>query len=255
MGEATKNQRKEFKVGDKVRSPKFGVGVVEGVDVSETTYPILVKWTDGSNNEEVYTYYTAEGQYYSNRGNAYMDIELLEEEPEEEKEMANEESKFKVGDHVWSFHFGVGIVHTVYGATNTPYPVVVKWTDAARSPNTYDYFTKDGKFDYEGDITKDIIPFEVIGSSEEDDVVDRMMDALAKKDDAINPSHYRVKGIPEAIHLMMQLMTKEQLEGFCWGNVLKYAYRYGRKGDKKETAGKIEWYAKKLKELKECESK
>ena len=69
------------------------------------------------------------------------------------------------------------------------------------------------------------------------------------KTDAINPSHYRVKGIPEAIEIMEHLMTKEQLEGFLWGNILKYAYRYGRKGDKKETAGKIEWYAKKLKEV------
>ena len=46
----------------------------------------------------------------------------------------------------------------------------------------------------------------------------------------------------------------KQLEGFLWGNILKYAYRYGRKGDKKETAGKIKWYAQKLKELGECES-
>ncbi len=66
--------------------------------------------------------------------------------------------------------------------------------------------------------------------------------------DAVNPMHYQVAGIPEAIEIMEHLMTKEQLEGFLWGNILKYAYRYGRKGDKKETAGKIAWYAKKLEE-------
>ena len=77
------------------------------------------------------------------------------------------------------------------------------------------------------------------------------IDTLVKiaEDDAINPSHYQVDGIPEAIEIMEHLMTKEQFEGFLWGNILKYAYRYGRKGDKKETAGKIEWYAKKLKEV------
>ena len=48
---------------------------------------------------------------------------------------------------------------------------------------------------------------------------------------------------------MAHLMTKEQFEGFLWGNILKYAYRYGRKGDKEETAGKIAWYAKKLEEV------
>ena len=67
------------------------------------------------------------------------------------------------------------------------------------------------------------------------------------KQSPINPSHYRVEGIPEAIDIMRGLMTDEQLEGFLWGNIIKYAYRYGRKGDtqgaKTETAAKIKWYA------------
>ena len=54
---------------------------------------------------------------------------------------------------------------------------------------------------------------------------------------------------------MNHLMNRCQLEGYLWGNIIKYAYRYGRKGDKAETAGKIEWYARQLKELGECESK
>lgn len=73
-------------------------------------------------------------------------------------------------------------------------------------------------------------------------------------DDAINPAHYKVKGLPEAHEIMKHLMHREQLEGFYWGNIIKYAYRYGRKGDKAETAGKIAWYAQQLKELGECES-
>ena len=73
--------------------------------------------------------------------------------------------------------------------------------------------------------------------------------------DAVNPAHYRVEGIPEAIEIIAHLMTREQLEGFFWGNIIKYAYRYGRKGDKAETAGKIAWYANRLRELGLCESK
>lgn len=69
--------------------------------------------------------------------------------------------------------------------------------------------------------------------------------------DAVNPAHYRVEGIPEAIEIIAHLMTREQLEGFFWGNIIKYAYRYGRKGDKAETAGKIAWYANQLKDLEE----
>lgn len=68
---------------------------------------------------------------------------------------------------------------------------------------------------------------------------------------AVNPAYYQVEGIPEAIEIMQHLMTKEQLEGFLWGNIIKYAYRYGRKGDKSETAGKITWYANQLKAVEE----
>ena len=173
-------------------------------------------------------------------------------------DMATECEKFKVGHKVWSFYFGVGIVTRVSDGTNNPYPVVVYWTNNARCPGTYDYFTLDGEFDNsgEGDPTKNIVLSEAPDLSEEDTgVADRMMDALAKKEDeAINPKHYKVKGIPEAYDLMTHLMTREQLEGVFWGNIVKYAYRYGRKGDKAETAGKIAWYAQKLKELGECES-
>lgn len=70
-------------------------------------------------------------------------------------------------------------------------------------------------------------------------------------EDAVNPAHYKVKGLPEAIDIINHLMHRCQLEGFLWGNILKYAYRYGRKGDKAETAGKIEWYARHLKDLAE----
>lgn len=82
-------------------------------------------------------------------------------------------------------------------------------------------------------------------SSDCTDSITRVVEAKGHTD-AINPSHYRAKGIPEAIDIMRGLMTDEQLEGFLWGNIIKYAYRYGRKGDKKETAEKIKWYAEKL---------
>lgn len=185
--------------------------------------------------------------FYDHRSDAEKYITLLKEE-----KTMTEEREFKVGDRVWSFHFGVGIVESVSG-DNMQYPIAVKWTDNSKAPNTYDYFTKDGEFDCENPSMKDIAPLEIIdrAKGEEDTgVVDRMMDALDKKtDEAVNPKHYHVEGIPEAIYLMTHLMNKEQLEGFLWGNIVKYAYRYGRKGDKAETAGKIAWYAKRLEEV------
>ena len=170
---------------------------------------------------------------------------------------ASNDERFKVGDKVWSPHFGAGIVINVYDDAD-PYPVEVKWIGGANNIalRESDYYTKDGEFTHTGDNSDmDIMPLEVIDLSdlsEDTGVVDRMMDALDKKtDDAINPSHYKVEGLPEAIDIINHLMHREQYEGFLWGNILKYAYRFGRKGDKAETAGKIAWYATQLKELEE----
>lgn len=256
----------KFEVGDKVISKAFGVGTVSDIVSPDNTYTITVKWDDDSVTNGNFSYFTSNGHFYRNRSDTEKDIELLErgekkvednteeglkEEPKEEKAMT-EEREFKVGDRVWSFHFGVGIVDSVSG-DNMQYPIAVKWTDNSKAPNTCDYFTKDGEFDCENPSMKDIAPLEIIDHAKDEEgtgVVDRMMDALDKKtDEAVNPKHYHVEGIPEAIYLMTHLMNKEQLEGFLWGNIVKYAYRYGRKGDKAETAGKIAWYAKRLEEV------
>lgn len=121
-----------------------------------------------------------------------------------------EEIKFKVGDRVW--------------VTNSEQGTIVRFC-----PNEETCIVNADCFNQE---------------------VEMRIDGLEKVEcAAVNPSHYRVSGIPEAIEIIEHLMTKEQMEGFLWGNILKYAYRYGRKGDKKETAGKIEWYAKHLKDI------
>lgn len=156
-------------------------------------------------------------------------MRALQNHAEELRGKRKQMERFKVGDRVWSFYFGIGTVTEVQ--TSQPsYQVQVRWGEHAKYPGLYEYFLLDGRWcDDPDDEEKSI--------------------AISEGDDAVNPSHYRVKGIPEAIEIMEGLMTKEQFEGFLWGNILKYAYRYGRKGDKAETAGKIGWYANKLKEV------
>lgn len=141
----------------------------------------------------------------------------------------NQRKEFKVGRRVWSFYFGIGTVTEVQ-ASNPSYQVQVRWSEHAKHPGLYEYFFLDGRW---------------CGAPDDEE----KSIAISEGDDAVNPSHYQVEGIPEAIEIMQGLMTKEQFEGFLWGNILKYAYRYGRKGDKKETAGKIKWYAEKLEEV------
>ncbi len=295
--EATKNQRKEFKIGDRVYAPFRGCGTITEIRKDKCVYPIIVKWDDSDLR------YVEEGSSFTEDG--YLTVynktdelritvvedkenEGMEEEEtnfkegewdhnpfmmtpaplasainhnidnKEDKKVDTKSEKFKVGDMVWSFYFGVGTVIEVQ-ASNHFYQVLVRWSEHAKQPGLYDYFLLDGRWcDAPDDEEKGIVAFEVIDWSELSDlsddsgVVDRMMDALNKKtEDAINPSHYKVKGLSEAYEIINHLMHREQYEGFLWGNIIKYAYRYGRKGDKAETAGKIEWYAKKLKELEE----
>lgn len=167
------------------------------------------------------------------------------------------ESKFKVGDRVYAPFRGYG---TVIRANDdyAVYPVVVKW-DKCNTPFTEDIstFTADGRLSIYIDNDIDTYSITVKGitfnKEEKDSKSDKEVKAVADNKvkveySPINPSHYRVDGIPEAIDIMEHLMTQEQFKGFLWGNIIKYAYRYGRKGDEHDTAGKIEWYANRLKE-------
>jgi hypothetical protein len=173
-------------------------------------------------------------------------------------------NKFQVGDRVYApFHKYGTIVEIV--DTDASYPITVRWDESRYKPGVdLSTFTEDGYLFF-GDKTENTKITKIEGEKmgqisgvidhNDESTIERMEDALSKKvEDAVNPAHYKVEGLPEAYDIMTHLMNREQLEGFLWGNIIKYAYRYGRKGDEAETAGKIKWYAQKLKELGECES-
>lgn len=197
-----------------------------------------------------------------------------------EKEM-EECINFKVGDRVFYPYHGLGTVITNHNDGRL-YPIDVKW-DKSPEGNEVSTFTKDGFLLASLGDCGDNDKLTVVGHTlpKEEPTKEQKTEsvtfgawlngarnyALAQVErrkqikkskvgnsDAVNPMHYQVAGIPEAIEIMHGLMTKEQLEGFLWGNIIKYAYRYGRKGSKTDTAGKITWYATQLKELNECES-
>ena len=219
-GSHKRNRRKEmtvskFKVGDRVYCPCQGYGTVTKIHDDGQEYPIVVTWDEKQHGGDV-SIFTPEGAAVKGLNDDADDIVLVKKATPKEVKAMKEYSKFKVGDRVRSRGFGVGVVDEVQGHY---YP---RRSDAERDITLLE----------EGETMKD----------------------NKIKTDAINPPHYRVKGIPEAYDIMTHLMNREQLEGFLWGNIIKYAYRYGRKGDEAETAGKIKWYAQKLKELGECES-
>ena len=210
----------EFKIMDRVFYPFYGKGTVVEAWNTDEPYPIRVVWDKSPYKNEPWSSFTRDGVMSISRfvGADEVKLILVKDIPKEEtggsevgqiegvinhniakkmkednEKMSNDDEIFHVGDHVWSPHFGSGVVV---------------------------------------DIDDDDVP--------KNDV-----------EDAINPKHYKVDGLPEAIDIMNHLMTPEQFEGFLWGNIMKYAYRFGRKGDKGETAGKIAWYANQLKAVED----
>lgn len=210
-----------------------------------------------------------------------INYDIAKKMHEDEEKRSAEGKKFKVGERVWSPYFGGGTVVSTESEAGDVFPIEVKWDDGHLG--AFDYFTEDGKYTEGGEkpemgiyhidpeaATKSLPDIlHELGEDEKDEsnqikrwfnesdkrddsTVERMEDALNKKtEDAINPSHYKVEGLPEAIDIINHLMHREQYEGFLWGNILKYAYRFGRKGDKAETAGKIAWYANQLIDLEQ----
>lgn len=280
----------EFKIGDHVVSRHFGKGVVTRVeDPEQYDYPVVVQW-EGVVPRSFATaeYFTKYGQFHAQYPDPEFDIihaveddeegddeevgqiagvinyDIAKKMHEDEEKRSAEGKKFKGGERVWSPYFGGGTVVSTESEAGDVFPIEVKWDDGHLG--AFDYFTEDGKYTEGGEkpemgiyhidpeAAAKVLPDIMKELADEDDegTVERMEDALNKKtEDAVNPAHYKVEGLPEAIDIINHLMHREQYEGFLWGNILKYAYRYGRKGDKAETAGKIEWYAKQLKDLAE----
>lgn len=67
------------------------------------------------------------------------------------------------------------------------------------------------------------------------------------KPDAVNhPSHYTQGGI-ECIDAIESALTPAEFAGYLRGNIIKYAWRMGRKDAAAQEAGKLVWYGERLK--------
>ena len=73
-------------------------------------------------------------------------------------------------------------------------------------------------------------------------------DTPVKPDLVNNPPHYTAGGI-ETIDFLQAKLSREEFIGYLKGNVLKYGSRLGKKGDVSIDAGKMAWYALKLKDV------
>lgn len=245
---------KKFKVGDRVKFISKDNGTIINISKDETEpYPIEVRWADTG----AVSTFTEDGYVWNCHNDDAPQLTIVHKAAEAK------EDEFKIGDWVFYPYYGMGTVIANY-KDGRSFPIEVQWSHNSPTGYPVSTFTKEGvaavPLAADEGTRLEHVPIKSMSDDEENDeedegTVERMEDALNKKvEDAINLSHYKVDGLPEAIDIINHLMHREQYEGFLWGNILKYAYRYGRKGDKAETAGKIAWYAQQLKKLKECES-
>lgn len=70
-------------------------------------------------------------------------------------------------------------------------------------------------------------------------------DDKAKSDPVNHPDHY-TQGPIECIDAIEAASTTDQFVGFLRGQIIKYAWRLGRKGDAVQDARKCAWYADRL---------
>lgn len=74
-----------------------------------------------------------------------------------------------------------------------------------------------------------------------------------KNDNVNHPKHYQSSGSLECIQVLQEVFSKEEFEGFCKGNVIKYLWRSNQKNGL-EDLKKAQWYLTKLIDTKEKEN-
>lgn len=111
------------------------------------------------------------------------------------------------------------------------------------------YWTNINNLSFDEELLGTVSPFDM---NDKEDTDEEKKDE-DDEDTVASPSYYKIARV-EPNELMADLMSFEQHEGFLWGNIIKYAYRYGNKGEKAETVKKIRKYCDMLLEILEPKS-
>ena len=119
-----------------------------------------------------------------------------------------------------------------------------EFIDKALEDITRHYFTNSTTGVVEEPFPCDIAPTQELASTKEQ----------TKKDNVNHPQHYNKGGI-ECFDVIKAFYGKEAFEGFCAGNMLKYAMRYKHKGQALDDLKKIRFYADELVKMYESTNK
>ena len=79
---------------------------------------------------------------------------------------------------------------------------------------------------------------------------EQVLDEIIEEDKVNNPNHYRGKFGLEAIEVIRNFMTTEEIRGFYKGNTLKYILREAKKNgleDLKKARKNLDWLIEEMK--------
>lgn len=131
----------------------------------------------------------------------------------------------------------VSLVYAVKYKKKTPSPAVPK-----AKPVDIDAVHKNGKFSV-------TVPVPEAVQKELWSPLTVATSGVSVKPDLVNhPPHYKEGGI-ETIDFIQAKLTRDEFIGYLKGNALKYASRIGKKGAPDIDAGKMAWYATKLRDV------
>ena len=88
-----------------------------------------------------------------------------------------------------------------------------------------------------------LVPSPCMDGVDVDEFVEGVMEARGRTSDPVNPSHYKQGGI-ECIEAI-KAATGDGFVGYVWGNVLKYLWRWPKKGGVDDLK-KARWYLDRL---------
>lgn len=70
------------------------------------------------------------------------------------------------------------------------------------------------------------------------------------KDNVEKPSHYQLFNERQAIQVIAASLTLEEFQGYCFGNLLKYRLRAGKKDNLEQEIAKADFYKELFKQYK-----
>jgi hypothetical protein len=147
-------------------------------------------------------------------------------------------SEFKVGDKVWVLCEVIAPWDNLIKVTGSGKD---NWFWAGREqcrpvePSNSSEITKSS--------SDPLAPSPCMDGVEVDQFIDGVMEARGRTNDPVNPSHYKQGGI-ECIEAI-KAATGDGFVGYVWGNVLKYLWRWPKKGGVDDLK-KARWYLDRL---------